>query len=115
MTMIRATGRSQVMQMAVRQDSSRWRRHRAMAREAEFLDGVVDAQLELVRQLPVDQRDELAEALAVLAMLAQDHRYYGRRWITRRELRHRTDRALATLDALGQVPAGASAVPHRAD
>ena len=113
--MVRATGRSRVVHMTARQDGSRWRRHRAVAREAEFLDGVVDAQLELVRQLPVDQRDELAEALAILAMLAQDHRYYGRRWITRRELRHRTDRALASLDVLGQVSAGAAAVPHRPD
>jgi hypothetical protein len=113
--MVGATGRSRVVHMAARQDGSRWRRHRAVAREADFLDGVVDAQLELVRQLPVDQRDELAEALAILAMLAQDHRYYGRRWITRRQLRHRTDRALGRLDALGQVSAGATAVPHRAD
>ncbi|MGH3767800.1 MAG: hypothetical protein ACRDS0_15155 [Pseudonocardiaceae bacterium] len=101
--------------MAAKQDGVRWRRHSNVVREAEFLDSVVDAQLEFVRQLPMDQRDELAEALAVLAMLAADHRYYGRRWISRRELRRRTDQALASLDALGQVPAGAAAVPHRAD
>ena len=84
-----------------------WRHHRAVARDADFLDGVVDAQLELIRQLPIDQRDELGEALAVLVMLAQDHRYFLRDWITRRELRHRIDRALVDLDALGQVPSRA--------
>ena len=78
-----------------------------MAREADFLNGVVDSQLEFIRQLPMHQRDELAEALAVLVMLAQDHRHYGLGWISRRELRHRTDRALASLDALGPVPTGA--------
>jgi hypothetical protein len=68
---------------------------------------VVDAQLSLIRQLPIDQRDELAEALAILVTLAQDHRYYLRDWISRRELRHRIDRALLTLDTLGQVPSRA--------
>lgn len=100
---------------AVRQGSFRWRSHRAVAREADFLNGVVDAQLEFIRQLPMHQRDELAEALAVLVILAQDHRHYGLGWISRRELRHRTDRALASLDALGQVPTGAIAGPRRAD
>lgn len=102
--------------MVARQGSFRWRRRqRAVASEADFLDGVVDAQLEFIRQLPMHQRDALAEALAVLAMLAQDHRRYGRGWISRRELRHRTDRALAELDALGQVPSGATTAPHRAN
>lgn len=80
---------------------------RAVARDADFLDSVVDAQLELVRQLPIDQRDELTEALAVLVMLAQDHRYYLRNWISRRQLHHRVDRALIALDALPQVPSRA--------
>lgn len=101
--------------MAARQGSFRWRSHRAVAREADFLNGVVDAQLEFIRQLPMHQRDELAEALAVLVMLAADHRHFGLGWISRRELRHRTDRALASLDALGQVPTGAIAGPRRAD
>jgi hypothetical protein len=79
-----------------------------VARDADFLDGVVDAQLELVRQLPFDQRDELAEALAVLVTLAQDHRYYLRQWISRRELRHRIESALVSLDALGHVPTRAA-------
>ncbi|HKS52446.1 MAG TPA: hypothetical protein VJS67_11310 [Pseudonocardiaceae bacterium] len=78
-----------------------------MACDADFLDSVVDAQLSLIRQLPIDQRDELAEALAILVTLAQDHRYYLRDWISRRELRHRIDRALLTLDTLGQVPSRA--------
>ena len=85
-----------------------WRHHRAVARDADFLDSVVDAQLELIRQLPIDQRDELGEALAVLVMLAQDHRYFLRDWISRRELRHRIDRALVDLDGLGQVPSRAA-------
>lgn len=82
-----------------------------MTQEADFLDGVVDAQLELLCQLPVDQRDELVEALAVLVMLAADHRYHSRGWIGRRELRRRIDRALATLDALGHAPAEATPIP----
>jgi hypothetical protein len=100
--------------MARRQGSSWWRSHRAAAREADFLNGVVDAQLEFICQLPIHQRDELAEALAVLVMLAADHRRYGLGWISRRELRHRTDHALASLDALGQTPTQATATPPRA-
>jgi hypothetical protein len=94
--------------MVARQHRFSWRQHHAVARDADFLDGVVDAQLELVRQLPFDQRDELAEALAVLVTLAEDHRYYLRHWISRRELRHRVERALVTLDALGHVPTRAA-------
>ncbi len=101
--------------MAAKQGSIWWQSHRAVARDAEFLDGVVDTQLEFIRQLPMHQRDELAEALAVLVMLAQDHRLCARGWISRRELRARTDRALADLDALGQMPAGAPTVLHQAD
>jgi hypothetical protein len=101
--------------MVARQGSLRSRWHRAVTDEANFLDGVVDAQLEFLRQLPMDQRDELVEALAVLVMLAQDHRYYERDWISRRELRRRIDRALITLDALGQTPAEATSTPHRVD
>jgi hypothetical protein len=101
--------------MVVRQGSFGWRSRRAAAREAEFLDGVVDSQLEFIRQLPMHQRDELAEALAILVMLALDHRHYSLGWISRRELRHRTDRALASLDILGQAPTEAIAAPHRAD
>jgi hypothetical protein len=90
------------------------RRRHAVAREATFLDGLVDAQLEFVRQLPMHQREELAEALAVLVMLAQDHRYRAQGWISRRELRHRIGRALAGLDALLGVPGAAAAVlPQR--
>jgi hypothetical protein len=37
-------------------------------------------------------------------MLAQDHRHYGRGWISRRELRHRVERTLTDLDALRQIP-----------
>ena len=91
--------------MAARQSSFQWRSHRAVAHEADFLNSVVDSQLEFIRQLPMHQRDELAEALALLVMLAQDHRYYGLGWISRRELRRRTDRTLASLDVLGQLPA----------
>lgn len=93
----------------------RWRRHRAVAREAAFLDNLVDAQLELVRQLPMHRREELTEALAVLVILAQDHRYRAQGWISRRELRHRAGRALVELDALRPVPGAATAVPPRAD
>jgi len=102
--MVWTTGRWQAVHMVAKQHMFSWRQHRAVAQDADFLDSVVDAQLELIRQLPIDQRDELAEALAVLVVLAHDHRCYLRNWISRRELRHRVDRALISLDTLGQVP-----------
>jgi hypothetical protein len=86
----------------------------AVAQEAAFLDDLVDAQLEFIRQLPMHRREELAEALAVLVMLAQDHRYRAQGWISRRELRHRIGQALAGLDALLKVSGTAAAVlPQR--
>lgn len=89
-------------------------RRRAVAREAAFLDGLVDAQLDFIGQLPMHRREELAEALAVLVMLAGDHRYRAQGWISRRQLRHRIGRALADLDALLQVPGtAAAALPRR--
>jgi hypothetical protein len=113
--MVQQTGLSQAVHMVAWQDRFRWRRHRAVAREALFLDNVVDDQLEFIRQLPMHRRDGLAEALAVLVMLAQDHRYCAQGWISRRELRHRAGRAIADLDALLQFPGTASAVLPRAD
>jgi hypothetical protein len=91
------------------------RRRRAVAREADFLDGVVDAQLEFIRLLPLHRRDGLAEALAVLVMLAQDHRHCAQGWITRRELRRRAERALSGLDALLQDPGAAAVTLPRMD
>lgn len=84
-----------------------------MAREADFLDGLVDAQLDLITVLPMHRRDELAEALGVLVMLAQDHRHCAQGWITRRELRRRIGRALAGLDALLQVAGAPTTVLPR--
>ena len=80
-------------------------RRRTGRREADYLDRLVDTELEFIRRLPEQQRSRPAEALALLAMLAQDHRHYGRGWISRRELRHRVERTLTELDALRQVPA----------
>lgn len=88
-------------------------RRRAVAREATFLDCLVDAQLDFIGQLPMHRREELAEALAVLVMLAGDHRYHAQGWISRRQLRHRIGRALVDLDALLQVPGTAAAVLPR--
>lgn len=76
------------------------RRSRTAHLEAEFLDHLVDAELEFIRRLPVHLRAKPAEALAVLVMLAQDHRYYAQGWITRRQLRSRAERAVAALDDL---------------
>lgn len=90
-------------------------RRRVMAREAVFLDRVVDAQLEVIRQLPLHRRDGFAEALAVLVMLAQDHRYCAQGWISRRELRYRAGRALVDLDALLPIPSTATAMLPRVD
>lgn len=80
------------------------RRGRTARLEADYLDDLVNTELEFIRQLPEQQRSRPAEALALLAMLAQDHRNYGRGWISRRELRHRVERTLTDLDALRQVP-----------
>ncbi len=79
-------------------------RRRSGRREADYLDELVDTELEFIRQLPQQQRGRPAEALALLAMLAQHHRYYGRGWISRRELRHRVECTLTELDAMRQVP-----------
>ena len=79
------------------------RRGRTAQLEADFLDRLVDAELEFVRRLPVHLRGKPAEALAVLAMLATDHRHYAQGWITRRQLRHRVVQALADLDALREA------------
>ena len=85
----------------------RWlRRGRTARLEADFLDRLVDAELEFLRQLPAPLRDGPADALAVLVMLAQDYRYYAQGWINRRELRHRAERALTDLDVLRRVPGG---------
>ena len=74
--------------------------------EADFLDRLVDGELEFLRQLPAPLRNGPADALAVLVMLAQDYRYYAQGWINRRELHHRVQRALTDLDVLRQVPGG---------
>lgn len=81
------------------------RRSRTARLEADFLDRLVDAELEFMHRLPVHLRSRPAEALAILVMLAQDHRYYARGWISRRMLRRRAERAVADLDALREVTA----------
>ncbi|MGH4017434.1 MAG: hypothetical protein ACRDSL_26630 [Pseudonocardiaceae bacterium] len=80
------------------------RRGRTARLEADFLDRLVDAELEFIRRLPVHLRSRPAEALAVLVMLAQDHRHYAQGWISRRALRRRAERAVADLDALRRRP-----------
>jgi hypothetical protein len=79
------------------------RRSRTALLEADFLDRLVDAELEFIRRLPVHVRSKPAEALAVLVMLAQDHRHYAQGWISRRRLRHRVQRAVADLDTLREA------------
>ncbi|MCA1673129.1 MAG: hypothetical protein LC799_13330 [Actinobacteria bacterium] len=81
------------------------RRGRTARLEADFLDRLVDAELEFIRRLPVHLRSKPAEALAVLVMLAQDHRHYAQGWISRRALRHRAERAVADLDVLRKATA----------
>ncbi len=77
------------------------RRRSRMAREtAAALDRVVDAELEFLRRVPVQLRARPVEALAVLVMLAQDHRHYALGWIGRRELRRRSEHALSDLGSL---------------
>jgi hypothetical protein len=76
------------------------RRGRIAKLEADFLDRLVDAELEFIRRLPVHLRGKPAEALAVLVMLAQDHRHYAQGWISRRALRSRAEHAVAELDVL---------------
>lgn len=79
------------------------RRSRTARLEADFLDRLVDAELEFIRRLPVHLRSRPAEALAVLVMLAQDHRHYAQGWISRRTLRRRAERAVTDLDRLRAV------------
>lgn len=78
----------------------RWRRSRVARDTAAALDRLVEAELEFLRRVPVQPRARPAEALAVLVMLAQDHRYYALGWIGRRELRRRSERALSDLGSL---------------
>ena len=87
------------------------RRTRAARRDADLLDGLVDTQLEFVRQLPVHLRARPVEVLAVKAMLAQDYRHYAQGWINRRELRHRVQRALDDLGALRYQLTAPEAMP----
>jgi len=78
-----------------------WLRRTRTARwDADFLDGLVDTELAYVRRLPVHLRARPVEMLAVMAMLAQDYRHYAQGWISRRELRHRAQRAVGDLDAM---------------
>lgn len=94
---------------------SRLRRTRTARWDADFLDGLVDTELELVRRLPMHLRARPVEMLAVMAMLAQDYRHYAQGWINRRELRHRAQRAVDSLDAMRsrQLTApGADAMNH---
>jgi hypothetical protein len=81
------------------------RRSRTAQLEAEFLDRLVDAELEFIRRLPVHLRSKPAEALAVLVMLAQSHRHYAQGWISRRELRGRAESSITALDVLRDEPA----------
>lgn len=78
----------------------RLRRTRTARWDADFLDGLVDTELELVRRLPAHLRARPVEMLAVLAMLAQDYRHYAQGWINRRELGHRAQRAVHNLAEL---------------
>ncbi|MGH3933823.1 MAG: hypothetical protein ACRDS1_02380 [Pseudonocardiaceae bacterium] len=80
------------------------RRRRTAQFEAEFLDSLVNAELEFMNRLPVGMRDRPADALAVLVMLAQDYRHYAQGWTNRHELKHRAEGALTELDVLRQVP-----------
>lgn len=82
------------------------RRSRTARLEADFLDRLVDAELEFIRRLPVHLRGRPAEALAVLVMLAQDHRHYAQGWISRRALRRRAEQAAADLDMLRKATVG---------
>lgn len=82
------------------------RRGRTARLEADFLDRLVDTELEFVRRLPVHLRARPAEALAVLVMLAQDHRHYAQGWISRRVLHRRAEQALADLDRLRAAMTG---------
>ena len=92
----------------------RLRRTGAARWDADFLDGLVDTELEFVRRLPVHLRARPVELLAVLVMLAQDYRYYAQGRINRRELRHRAQRAVDDLDAMRRrlTAPGADAMNH---
>lgn len=65
-----------------------WRARRAL-RSAEMLDDIVDSQLELVPHLAESARQESADHLAEMVMLAQAYRHYAVGWISRGELERR--------------------------
>lgn len=83
-----------------------WSRRARAARRADALDAVVDAQLAFVRRMPDELRSRPADALAVLVMVAQDHRHYAQGWISGHELRARTKRSFSTLEESRVRPAG---------
>ncbi|MGH3975158.1 MAG: hypothetical protein ACRDS9_17790 [Pseudonocardiaceae bacterium] len=80
------------------------RRRRTARLEAEFLDRLVDAELEFMNRLPVNVREKPTDALAVLVMLAQDYRHYAQGWISHHELTHRAEHSLTELAVLRQAP-----------
>ncbi|MBB5154251.1 hypothetical protein [Saccharopolyspora phatthalungensis] len=62
-----------------------WRRARAL-RCAQVLDEVVNSQVGLLPQLPVELRRRCADQLAELVLLAQSYRHFAAGWISRQEL-----------------------------
>ena len=63
-------------------------------RTAELIERIVDAELDLIRALPVHLRSGPAERLAPMVTLAQAHRYYSAGWLSRREFHRRCQYAI---------------------
>lgn len=76
----------------------RGRRH--ARRAAGVLDELVDAQVELLPQLPESRRANAADYLAELALLADTYRYYADGWIEREELERRGNDTIERLSQL---------------
>ncbi|MGP4018577.1 hypothetical protein [Saccharopolyspora sp. 5N708] len=81
-----------------------WRRARAR-RCAQVLDEVVNSQVELLPQLPVEMRQRCADHLAELVLLGQAYRHFAAGWISHRELEHRGQATLRRLAEPCCVPA----------
>jgi hypothetical protein len=66
---------------------------------AEWISRVVDDQLALVGNLPMERRDPHVERLAALLAVGSAHRHRAAGWIGRRELRRRSEAAFAGVGA----------------
>lgn len=86
-----------------------WGARRARS-AADFIDALVDSELELLAMLPVHRRTKPAEVLTVLVILANSYRAFGRNEIDKVELRSREHQTSRLLSVLHQQERGGRSV-----